>query len=76
MFLFFRFYSALQFALENKDLSSSSPPEDKEKNNTVDCYRVMRKSKGGKKGDESTSLGKNRGLEREHDTENNLNSFH
>ncbi|XP_048353689.1 tRNA wybutosine-synthesizing protein 3 homolog isoform X2 [Sphaerodactylus townsendi] len=73
-----RFYSCLQFALENKDHKSSLPAKEreqnsKEQNNTVEIYRSRRKSKGTQK---DTSAWKNKGLENEDNTENNLNIFH
>ncbi|XP_044296866.1 tRNA wybutosine-synthesizing protein 3 homolog isoform X2 [Varanus komodoensis] len=41
-----RFYTSLQFALENRDHSSSSPLKEKEKNSSVDSYRRRRNLKG------------------------------
>ncbi|XP_062993488.1 tRNA wybutosine-synthesizing protein 3 homolog [Elgaria multicarinata webbii] len=71
-----RFYTSLQFALENRDHSSSSPLEEKGRNNTVDPYRRKRKSKGTKTDEDHTSPEENRGLESEDETESKLNVFH
>nr|XP_056701649.1 tRNA wybutosine-synthesizing protein 3 homolog [Euleptes europaea] len=73
-----RFYSCLQFALENRDHISSLPVKEQEQNttgqnNTVDSYRSRKKSKGTQK---VTSAWKNKGPESEDDTEGNLHFFH
>ncbi|XP_053102336.1 tRNA wybutosine-synthesizing protein 3 homolog isoform X2 [Hemicordylus capensis] len=71
-----RFYSSLQFALENRDHGNTLRFEEKVKNNIVDSCKRKSKSKGNKKDDDYASPGRNRRLESEDDTESNLNFFH
>ncbi|XP_054836449.1 tRNA wybutosine-synthesizing protein 3 homolog [Eublepharis macularius] len=76
-----RFYSSLQFALENRDCFRSLLDKEREQNrteqnNTMDTScRSRRKSKGTQKDSEYTSVQKNRELGSEDDTESNLNFF-
>ncbi|XP_020650354.1 tRNA wybutosine-synthesizing protein 3 homolog [Pogona vitticeps] len=62
-----RFYSSLQFALENQYHSSSLSFEEKEKSNAMHYYRRIKKSAETQK-DECHSPGKNSGLESDHET--------
>lgn len=77
----FRFYSSLQFALENRDHISSLPVKESEQSstgqdNSVDSLRSRRKSKGMREDSQCTSARKNKGLESDDDTESHLNFFH